>query len=74
MTRIAAALLIALAVVACNGALLGGAFAKDVVAAPVQAQPPIADASVPKSTKLLSLLMVLESLRQAPVSFEAPKV
>ena len=67
MHRIAAAILIAAAVLAMNGGMLREAFAEEyrpVVSQPVQA----------KSAKLLSLLVVLESLRQEQVRLDGRKV
>ena len=74
MPRIAAALLIVAAVLALNSGLMGGAFARDMVGTAPPVQPPVAEPGLPKSTKILSLLLVLESLRQAPVDLTAPKV
>ena len=74
MHRIAAALLIVSVTLALNGGLLHEAMAKEpAVKLPVPSIEIVRPES-PRSTKLLSLLMVLESLRQAPVSLEAQKV
>jgi hypothetical protein len=73
MHRIAAAILIAGAVLAMNGGLLREAFAEEF-------RPAIAsraDVALPvqtRSAKLLSLLVVLESLRQEQVRLDGQKV
>jgi hypothetical protein len=68
MHRIAAAILIAAAVLAMNSGVLREAFAEEyrpaVAAQPIQT----------KSAKLLSLLVVLESLRQEQVRLDGRKV
>ena len=74
MHRIAAALLIAAAVLAMNGGMLREAFAEEYRPAAavvrVEALPPVQT----RSAKLLSLLVVLESLRQEQVRLDGPKV
>ena len=74
MHRIAAALLIVLSVLALNGGLLRQALAEEAM---TQRPTAIADIRQPmpvRSAKLLSLLLILESLRQAPVALDMPKV
>ena len=74
MHRIAAALLIVLAVLALNGGMLREAFAADLaVRAPVPTSAGL-DAAAIRSGKVLSLLLILEALRQTPVSLDRPKV
>ena len=73
MHRIATALLITAAVLALNGGMLRGAFAEEMAA---RSPPPRLDVAQPvaaRSAKVLSLLLILESLRQAPVSLDQPK-
>ncbi len=74
MHRIATAMLIAAAVLALNAGLLRDAFAAETMArSPVQ----IADLAQPmpvRTAKVLSLLLILESLRQAPVPLDGQKV
>ena len=70
MHRIAAALLIAAAGVALNAGMLRDAFARDV-------PPPAASGTETLgagSSSLVSLLMVLEALRQPPDLLGGPKV
>jgi hypothetical protein len=73
MHRIAAAFVITAAVLALNGGMLREAFAEQpaarLVAAPLDGVQPIQL----KSTKVLSLLVILEALRQNPVSLDQPK-
>jgi hypothetical protein len=73
MPRIAAAMLIVAAVLAFHAMGLSGAWAKELtVNTPVaraESVPPIAM----QSAKVLSLLLVLESLRIAPISLDGPK-
>ena len=74
MHRIAAALLIVLSVLALNGGMLKQAFAEEAL---TQGRAPGVDIRQPmtvKSAKVLSLLLILESLRHAPVVLDAPKV
>ncbi len=74
MHRIATAMLIAAAVLVLNGGLLRDAFAADTVS---RSPAVIAASAEPiqfRSPKVLSLLMILESLRQAPVSLDGQKV
>lgn len=70
MNRIAAALMIFGAGVALNGGMLAEAFARDSV-------PPAAASASPvalPATPLISLLIVLEGLRQAGPGTDSPKV
>lgn len=74
MHRIAAAMLIAAAVLALNGSMLREAFAGDGSARPA---PPAIDVSRPagpRNATVLSLLIVLETLRQAPIALDPHKV
>jgi hypothetical protein len=71
MPRIAAALLIVAAALVFNATVPDSVYAKDVAAA---VKAPVLEDSVPKSTRLMSLLLVLESLRQAPVDLQTSKV
>ena len=74
MRRIAAALLIVVAVLALNGGMLREALAVELaVQAPVPASAGL-DAAALRSGKVLSLLLILEALRQTPVSLERSKV
>jgi len=72
MHRIAAAILIAAAVLAMNGGMLREAFAEEFRPAIVRAELP--QPVQTKSAKLLSLLVVLESLRQEQVRLDGRKV
>jgi hypothetical protein len=73
MHRIAAAILIAGAVLAMNGGMLREAFAEEFrpAGAPRAA---VAQPVETRSAKLLSLLVVLESLRQEQVRLDGQKV
>ena len=74
MHRIASAILIAAAVLALNGGMFRDAFAREMaVQAPV-ASVEIVQPVQSKSAKLLSLLVVLESLRQEPVALDGRRV
>lgn len=74
MTRIASALLIVAAVLALNGGMLRDAFAEAYppVAAGARTEPVRIDP--PANARLLSLLVVLESLRQVQATPAGPKV
>ncbi|MEO6012299.1 MAG: hypothetical protein ABIQ30_01755 [Devosia sp.] len=74
MHRIASAILIAAAVLALNGGMLRDAFAREMAVQPAAAAVEIVQPVQAKSAKLLSLLVVLESLRQAPVALDGHKV
>ena len=74
MHRIASAILIAAAVLALNGGMFRDAFAREMAVQPSVAVVEIAQPIQGKSAKLLSLLVVLESLRQAPVALDGQKV
>ena len=74
MHRIAAAMLIAITALAFNGSLLRDAAGAETVA---RAPAPAVEASQPaiaRNAKVLSLLMILETLRQSPVALDAQKV
>ncbi len=72
MHRIASAILITAAVLALNGGMLRDAFAAEYRPAVVrsEATQPVAI----KGARILSLLVVLESLRQAPAALDGSKV
>lgn len=73
MHRIATALLITAAVLALNGGMLREAFAEQAAA---RLPAPRLDTVQPiavRSAKVLSLLLILEALRQNPVSLDQPK-
>lgn len=69
MHRIATALLIVTAVVALNGTML-----RDTFAAERDARPQATEMVPIKSAKVLSLLLILEALRQTPVALTTQKV
>jgi len=74
MHRIAAAMLIAATVLAFNGSMLRDAFAAEPT---LKTQAPSVEVSQPaiaRNAKVLSLLMILETLRQTPVTLDAQKV
>jgi hypothetical protein len=74
MHRIAAAMLIVATVLAFNGSMLRQALAGECAA---KAPAPVSEVSQPavaRNAKVLSLLMILETLRQAPVALDAQKV
>lgn len=73
MHRIAAAILIAVAVLAMNGGMLREAFAEEFRPA-VAARAEVAQPVEARSSRLLSLLVVLESLRQEQVRLDGRKV
>lgn len=70
MNRIAAALMIFGAGVALNGGMLAEAFARETAPPPAASASPVALPATP----LLSLLMVLEGLRQVGPGTDSPKV
>jgi hypothetical protein len=74
MHRIAASLLIVAAVLALNGGMLREAFAGE----PAWRLPPpktdVLQTVAVRSGKVLSLLLILEALRQAPISLDPQKV
>ena len=74
MTRIAAALLIVAATLVLNGVSLRDAMAAERVPQPTVAAVDIAQPTLTQNFKLLSLLMILESLRQAPGLLDGQKV
>ena len=74
MHRIATGLLIAAAVLVLNMGMLRDAFARDVT---VNAMPPRSEVTQPlvaSSDKVLSLLLILESLRQTQLGLDGQKV
>lgn len=74
MHRIAAAMLIAATVLAFNGSMLCDAFAAEPA---LKAPAPSAEVTQPaivRNAKVLSLLMILETLRQTPVALDPQKV
>ena len=73
MHRIATALLIVAAVVALNGSMLRDALAGERCGGQ-DARPQAAELAPMKSAKVLSLLLILEALRQSPVTLTAQKV
>lgn len=73
MHRIAAAMLIVATVLVAHGSMLREALAAEAAPTPRLAAE-IAQPAVTRNAKVLSLLIILESLRQAPVSLDAQKV
>jgi hypothetical protein len=74
MHRIAASLLIVAAVLALNGGMLREAFAGEPA---LRLPPPKTDllqTPAAQSGKILSLLLILEALRQEPASLDRQKV
>jgi hypothetical protein len=74
MHRIASAILIAAAVLAMNAGMLRDAFADEYRPTLAAARAEVAQPVQPRSAKLLSLLVVLESLRQEQVRLDGQKV
>jgi hypothetical protein len=74
MHRIASAILIAVAVLAMNGSMLREAFAEEYRPSAATSRVEISQPVQPRSAKLLSLLVVLESLRQEQVRLDGQKV
>jgi hypothetical protein len=74
MHRIAAAMLIAATVLAFNGSMLRDAFAGEPAVKVPAASAEITQPATIRNAKVLSLLMILESLRQAPVLLDPQKV
>jgi hypothetical protein len=74
MTRIAATLLIVAATLVLNGVSLRDVMAAERVPQPTAAAVDIAQPTLTQNSKLLSLLMILESLRQAPGLLDGQKV
>lgn len=70
MNRIAAALMIFGAGVALNGGMLADALGRETAPGPAASAAPVALPATP----LLSLLIVLEGLRQARPGLDSPKV
>lgn len=74
MHRIASAILITVAVLALNGGMLRDAFAAEYRPAVTAARTETAQPVAIRSARILSLLVVLESLRQSPAALDGPKV
>ena len=74
MHRIAAAMLIAATVLAFNGSMLRDAFAAEPAVKPPASSAEGTQPAVARNAKVLSLLMILETLRQSPVALDAQKV
>ena len=74
MHRIAAALLITLSVLAFNGGTLRQAFAGEPMLRPPAPSAQMLQPAAARGSKLLSLLVILEALRQAPGSLDSQKV
>ncbi len=66
MHRIATAMLIAAAVLVLNAGMLRDVLAGEMIVQPAQVEV--------KASKVLSLLVILEALRQAPVRLDSQKV
>lgn len=73
MHRIATAMLIAAAVLALNGGMLRQAFAEQATAGLPAPRLDIVQPITVRSAKVLSLLLILEALRQNPLSLNQPK-
>lgn len=74
MHRIAAAMLIAATVLAFNGSMLRGAFAGEPAINPPAPRSEVVQPVPVRNAKVLSLLVILETLRQVPISLDAQKV
>ena len=74
MHRIAAAMLIAATVLAFNGSMLRDAFAGEPAVKAPAANTEITQPATIRNAKVLSLLMILEALRQTPVLLDPQKV
>ena len=74
MHRIAAAMLIAFTALAFNGSMLRDAFAAEPAAKMSSPSAEVARPTMVRNAKVLSLLMILETLRQSPVTLGGPKV
>ena len=74
MNRIATAILIAGAVLALNGGMVRDALARETLLQLPAPSVEIAQPVAPRSAKLLSLLLVLETLRQSQLSLDGRKV
>ena len=74
MHRIAAAMLIAATVLAFNGSMLREALAAELAVKTPAPATEITQPAVTRNAKVLSLLMILETLRQSPVALDAQKV
>ncbi len=74
MHRIATGLLIAAAVLVLNMGMLRDAFARDVTVNATPARVELAQPIAARSDKVLSLLLILESLRQTQLGLDGQKV
>lgn len=74
MPRIATAMLIAAAVLALNAGMLRDVFARELAVQPPATRLEITQPLAAKSDKVLSLLLILESLRQSEIGLGAQKV
>lgn len=74
MPRIAAAILVLIASFAFNDGFLRGVSAAELAVRSPTAQVATTQQVAPQSSKILSLLLILESLRQSAVSLDAQKV
>jgi hypothetical protein len=74
MSRIAAALLIVIAMLALNGGLLRPAFAEAATARATGASVEVSQPTIIRSGRVLGLLMALEALRQSQLQLGPQKV
>lgn len=74
MHRIAAAMLIAATVLAFNGSMLRDAFAAELAMKAPTTAAEVREPTIVRNAKVLSLLMILETLRQVPVPLDGQKV
>lgn len=74
MHRIAAAMLIAITALAFNGSLLREALAGECAAKAPAPSVEVTQPAIVRNAKVLSLLMILETLRQSPVALDTQKV
>jgi hypothetical protein len=74
MSRIAAALLIVIAMIALNGGLLRPAFAESAARGPVASVEVIQPVVVRRGRGVVSLLLALEALRQSQIQVAPQKV
>ena len=74
MHRIAAAMLIVATVLAFNGSMLREALANEPTINPPAPRGEFVQQVPVRNAKVLSLLVILETLRQAPISLDPQKV
>jgi hypothetical protein len=74
MSRIAATLLIVIAMLALNGGLLRPAFAEATAARTPGASVEVSQPTIVRSGRVLNLLLVLEALRQSQLQVGPQKV